>query len=61
MGNRRDILGTKEDRVKKSHILVKGVPFREDRENKREMTFKEIIVENLTKLVKDMNPQIEEA
>lgn len=55
MGNRRDILGIKEDRVKKFYIFVKGVLFREDRENKREMIFKEIIVENLIKLVKDMN------
>lgn len=51
-------LGQKEDRIKKSNILIRGIPYGENRENKREMIVKEIIVENL-KLMKDTNPQIE--
>lgn len=54
------LIGNKEVSIEESNILVTGVFCGENRENKREMTFKEIIVEDLTKLVKDMNPQIEE-
>lgn len=41
-------------------LLITGVLCGQNR-TKRERTFEEIIVENLTKPVKDMNPQIEEA
>ena len=49
-----DALGN-EGRMTKSHRLVGVVPFEGSRESIREMTFKEIIVKNLTKLAKCTN------
>ena len=61
MKTNKDKLRDLQDNIKRSNILIIGVPEEEDRKKGHEKILEEIIVENFPKMGKEIITQVQEA